>query len=136
MKKQGLTLTMFLLIILTDVGDSFSQLLMKRGLTETGIGFVSFSNALEFIFRNALSPWVWSGILLYSLTFFIWIVVLSRIDLSIALPVGSTSYILTPLMAILFLKENVPPLRWLGIMLIIAGMLFVSKSTQHASSNE
>ena len=123
---------MFFLIVLTDVGDSLSQLLMKKGLTQTGIGWVGFSNALEFIARNALSPWVSGGILLYALTFFIWIVVLTRVDLSVALPAGSTSYIWTPLMAILFLKESVPPLRWLGILLIVLGILFVSKSSQPA----
>ncbi len=138
MKKNGLTLKLFLLIVSTDIGDSVAQLLMKKGVMETGIGSVDFSNVLNFIAGNVCSPLVWLGIIIYALTFFAWIVVLSQVDLSVALPVGSTSYILTPLMAMVFLGEILNPLRWVGIFLIIAGIYFASKSTPQtfeASSN-
>lgn len=130
MKNSPLTLKIFFLIVATDTLDSIAQLFMKKGLIATGIWSVNLSNALDFIFQSASSPMVWIGLLFYALTFFIWIVVLCQVDLSIALPLGSTSYIMIPFMAILFLKESVTPLRWLGIFLIILGIHFVSKSKQ------
>ena len=129
-EKKGLTLKIFFLILITDFGDSAAQLFMKQGLTHTGITVLNLSTVFDFVIRNAASPWVWFGIFLYALTFFIWIVVLAHVDLSIAMPVASTSYILVPLIAIIFLHESVPPSRWIGIFLIILGIRSVSKSKQ------
>ena len=130
MKSNPLTLKIFFLIVFTDILDSAAQLFMKKGLVATGVGSVHLSNAVDFLLQNAASPMVWAGLLFYALTFFIWIVVLCQVDLSIALPLGSTSYILIPLIAIFFLRESVSPLRWVGIFLIISGIHFVSKSNQ------
>ena len=103
---------------------------MKQGLTRTGITVIHPATALDFVIRNAASPLVWLGIFLYALTFFIWIVVLSHVDLSIAMPLASTSFILIPVIAMIFLHESVAPARWAGIFLIILGIRLVSKSRQ------
>ena len=128
MKTNGLTLKIFILIVLNDVIDTVAQLFMKKGLIHTGISAVGFGNITEFIARNASSAFVWAGILVYTLNFFVWILILYKIDLSIAMPVGSTSYIFIPIAAVLFLHEHVSPLRWAGVILIILGIHFVSQS--------
>lgn len=128
MKSSGLTLKIFLLIVLNDIGDTIAQLLMKKGLTQTGIDSVNFGNIAEFSVRNMSSPLVWLGISVFVLNFFVWIVILSRVDLSIAMPVGSTSYIFVPIAAMFFLHEHVSALRWAGIILIALGIHFVSQS--------
>ena len=130
MKRGPLTLKIFVLIVFTDILDTIAQLFMKKGLIHTGIYSIDFSNILDFIMRNAASPLVWLGLFLHALTFFGWIIVLAKVDLSIALPLGSTSYALIPIIAMIFLKESVSPLRWVGIFLIIAGIQLVSKSEQ------
>ena len=128
MKSSGLTLKIFLLIVLNDVGDTIAQLLMKKGLIKTGIDNVNLGNIVEFAARNVSSPLVWLGIFVFIVNFFIWIIILSRVDLSIAMPVGSTSYIFVPIAAMFFLHEHVSVLRWAGIILIVLGIHFVSQS--------
>ena len=128
MKSSGLTLKIFLLIVLNDVGDTIAELLMKKGLIRTGIDSINFGNIVDFAVGNALSPLVWLGIFVFVLNFFIWIIILSRVDLSIAMPVGSTSYIFVPIAAMIFLNEHVGLLRWVGIILIVLGIHFVSQS--------
>ncbi|MCX5678658.1 MAG: EamA family transporter [Candidatus Omnitrophica bacterium] len=128
MKSSGLTLKIFLLIVLNDVGDTIAQLLMKKGLIKTGIDNINFGNIAEFAARNISSPLVWLGIFVFILNFFVWIIILSRVDLSIAMPVGSTSYIFVPIAAMIFLHEHVGILRWAGILLIVLGIHFVSQS--------
>jgi drug/metabolite transporter (DMT)-like permease len=71
---------------------------------------------------------VWWGILIYIASFILWLVIIYRIDLSIAMPVGSAAYVFIPIMAIIFLHETVSPLRWLGIGMVILGIYFISKS--------
>lgn len=128
MKYGDLTLKIFLMIILNDIGDTVAQAFMKQGLAATGISSVNMGNIAEFLARGVSSPVLWLGILVYILNFFVWIIIIYKIDLSIAVPVGSFSYILVPIAAMIFLREKVEPLRWLGIAFIILGIHFVSKS--------
>ena len=130
MKKNYLTLKIFSLIVLNDVVDTVAQLVMKKGLIATGINVITLGNVVEFLTRNASSVLVWLGVLIYALNFFIWIVILYKIDLSIAMPVGSTSYIFVPLAAMLFLHEHIGILRWIGIFCIVCGIHFVSQSNR------
>ena len=79
MKKGHLTLKIFSLIVLSDVVDTIAQLIMKKGLVGGGIDPVTFGNAVGFVARNASSWLVWTGVLMYVLNFFIWIVILYKI---------------------------------------------------------
>jgi len=130
MKKGGLTFGVFLLIIMTDIGESVAEILMKKGLTATGISSITMDNIREFIVMNASSYLIWAGVFIYILSFLAWIVILSRIELSVAFPIGSTSYIFVPILSIIFLNERVGALRWVGILFIVAGIHFVSKSAK------
>jgi drug/metabolite transporter (DMT)-like permease len=127
-KKSSLTLKVFALIILNDLIDTLAQFLMKKGLLHTGIDSVTFANILEFGARNSLSLLLWLGIIVQLLNFFVWIIILYKVDLSIAMPVGSTCYIFIPIVAAVFLHEHVGILRWAGILLIVLGIHFVSQS--------
>ena len=128
MKNNGLTLKIFLLIVLNDIGDTIAQLFMKKGLNHTGIDNIGLGNMTEFMAKGASSPLIWLGLFIFALNFFVWIVILSRVDLSIAMPVGSTSYIFVPIVAMIFLHEHISLLRWAGIALIVVGIHFVSQS--------
>jgi drug/metabolite transporter (DMT)-like permease len=126
--KGHLTFKIFALLVLNDLGDTLAQLLMKKGLVMTGITSVTFGNIAEFCARNSSSILLWLGIAVHTLNFFVWIVILYKVDLSIAMPAGSTSYIFIPLAAAVFLHERISILRWAGIMLIVLGIDFVSLS--------
>jgi len=128
MRKNHLTIKIILLIVLNDLGDTLAQFLMKKGLISTGIEQVNFGNILDFVTQNAASPLVWAGIIVFILNFLVWIIILFRVDLSIAMPIGSTSYIFVPLVAMIFLGEQVSLLRWIGIGAIILGINFVARS--------
>jgi len=136
MKYGHLTFKILLMIVLNDIGDTVSQTLMKQGLVATGIGSVGMGNIMEFLSKGISSPVLWLGISIFVLNFFVWIVILYKIDLSIAMPVGSFSYILVPISAMIFFHERVEPLRWLGIAFIILGIYFVSKSKSSVGEKE
>ncbi len=129
MKANGLTWKLFMAIVLTDVADSVGQLFMKKGLTAIGMDTITLQNLAQFLGECGLSGMIWLGVVCYILNFFLWITILPKVDLSVAAPVGSTSYIFVPLLAIFFLGETVGILRWSGIALIILGIHLVSQST-------
>lgn len=129
MKHFGrLTLKIFGLIVLNDLLDSISQLLLKKGVLQFGMTNIMLSNIAEFASRSLTSWLVMAGLTVGILNHFLWLVILYRVDLSIAMPVGSTIYIFIPLLSIIFLNEHVTLLRWAGIFLIIAGIHLVAKS--------
>ena len=128
MKTRHLTPSVFFLIIISGVFNIVAQILLKKGLLETGISHVTSANIIEFITWNAASIFIWSGIIVYSLNFFTWIAILYKADLSIAMPAGSITYLFIPLMAVLFFHEHIGLTRWIGIALIVSGIFFVSKS--------
>ncbi len=130
--KKHLTLQIFSLIILSDIVDSVAQFAMKKGLLSTGIHSISLGNMLEFVSKGASSVILWCGIFLYAVNFLIWIIILYKVDLSIAMPVGSICYVIVPIIAVVFLHEHMGLVRWLGILCIILGIHFVAQSKKSA----
>jgi len=94
----------------------------------TGIDNVNLANLTEFMSRMLTGSGFLTGLSLYVVNFFLWITVLSRVDLSVAFPTGSSSYIIVALLSLIFLDEHISLYRWSGIICIIAGIYFISKS--------
>ncbi len=93
-KKGKLTFSVLAMIIMTDVIESFAELFWKKGTLSTGIDDVTFNNFFEFMGKLLGSSGFLAGAGLYIINFFLWITVLSKVDLSVAFPTGSTSYII------------------------------------------
>jgi uncharacterized membrane protein len=75
-----------------------------------------------------LHPGVFLGVALLSLWMLSHMALLSFTDLSYVLPVTSIGYVLTALAGKLFLGETVSASRWLGIVLIMAGVILVGRT--------
>jgi len=136
MFKGRLTFKILMFLGLTDILETLTQVCFKKSvLFETGHSISSMVGAIPILQGAACSPFLWLGFLSVGLTFIIWSSVLSRIDLSVAVPVASFSYILVPVISIIFLHEKVTLLRWAGILSIIIGVIIVSFSTRERSKN-
>jgi len=131
MFKKKLTLKILLLLIASDILETAIQFFFKKSALAQH-GFVVADPASSLVFLKAVfsSPFLWAGLLTVIMVFIIWSTVLSRIDLSVAVPIASFSYILVPLVSIIFLHEKITVLRWLGIFFILAGVVLVSLSSK------
>jgi drug/metabolite transporter (DMT)-like permease len=76
------------------------------------------------------NPWVAVGILFLLAFFACYLSALSWADLTYVLPATSIGYVLMALIAKFALHEQVSPMRWLGIMLISAGVCFVTQGPE------
>lgn len=131
MFKKRLTLRLFSFLVLTDILETFTHLCFKKSvLTLGGIEMKALSDIFIFLKGAFSSPFLWLGLLSVFLTFSIWTGILSKIDLSVAVPVCSFSYILVPVASIIFLNEKIALLRWVGIFFILIGVIFVSLSSK------
>ncbi len=131
MNNKKLTLKILMLLIFSDGLETLTHFCFKKGaLTQSGLEINSFSQVPVFLAGVFSSPFLWMGLISVLFTFIIWSTVLSKTDLSVAVPVASFSYILIPLASAIFLGENVSLLRWLGVFFILAGVFFVSLSAR------
>jgi len=129
--KNKLTLKILFFLISTDILETFTQYCFKKSaIPQSDVFIKSFSDVFIFIKPFLGSGFLWLGFLSTLLAFVIWSSILSKIDLSVAVPIASSSYILVPLASIFFLGEEMTWLDWTGIFFIIIGVIIVSSSTE------
>ena len=130
LKRRELTFKIFLFLIFIDVLETFAQFCFKKSvLAANGFEIQTLQDILGFIARVAPSAYLWLGLFSVILIFTTWSTVLSKIDLSVAVPVCSFSYISVPLVSLVFLHEKISALRWLGISIILLGVVLVAVSS-------
>lgn len=72
-------------------------------------------------------PLFWLGGVLYGVGFLMWLVLLSKNDLSFIFPIAAGSLVVsTMLLGSLFLKESIPPLRILAAGCILVGIVLAN----------
>jgi uncharacterized membrane protein len=113
------------LIIFSSIGlAAIGQIIIKVGMGQIGqIGF-NFNQMLT-TFTN---PLVLGGLVFYGVSLILWLVVLSKEQLSFVYPMVAFSYLVTMILAKLILKENIPLLRWFGLGFILFGIILVARS--------
>lgn len=109
-------------VILGAVG----QILLKMGVKEVfgaeGIGVSAR------VFSAFLSIRVLIGFCLYGVSSLLWLMVLSKRDLSYAYPMIASGYVVVVFLSWLVFKENIPLLRIAGLVLICLGVAVVGIS--------
>jgi uncharacterized membrane protein len=103
-----------------SVGDA----LLSRGMKD--VGSISPNNFATVIL-SVMNPWVALGILFLLVFFAAYATALSWADLTFVLPATSIGYVVLTLIARFYLHEQVSVMRWLGIVLISAGVGFVTR---------
>lgn len=105
------------------------QFTLKTAMNEVGrIGAKEIAAVGDTVGKALREPRLYLGLALFGVSAVFWLVVLSRVDLSIAYPFVGLSYIIVVLFARLFLHENVTPLRWLGVAIVAIGIAIVGLS--------
>ncbi len=102
------------------------QLLMKQGMMI--FGKFPVTQLLAKIIPMVFQPYVFLGITCFAVSSIFWLVVLSRIDLSMAYPMVSVAYVVVAIFSYYIFKENVSLIRWLGIITICFGVFLISRS--------
>lgn len=118
------SLGLLLVSVLFAVGG---QLTLKTAMDSVGrIG--KTSQVGDTLLRAMKEPLLWLGLALFGISALFWLVVLSRVRLSVAYPIVGISYILIVLLARFRLHEHVPALRWVGVSVIALGIAIIGFS--------
>jgi drug/metabolite transporter (DMT)-like permease len=113
------------------ISASIGQILVRRGMLQMGeLSGWSPRYLVAYFWHALTNPWVIAGTVGNALFYFLFLAVLSWSEVSVALPLTALEYVIAAVLGIVFLKEPVPPLRWAGIALVIAGVLLISLDRQ------
>ena len=104
-------------IVLSTVAESVGQLAFKRA-TDAVPGALPHGAVVR-----ALVNWRWlaMGIVGFTVDAGLWSLALKLLDVTVAHPIGSLVFVVTALFSRALLGERIPPRRWAGIGLILAG---------------
>jgi drug/metabolite transporter (DMT)-like permease len=130
MRQKGVV-NMFaiILVIICIFFGAFGQISMKKGMTQLEkIDSISDLFQLSVIVDMLTNWYIIVGLLLYAIAAFLWLGALSSLDVSYMYPMLSVGYIITAILAFILFKEDVTLLRWVGIVLIVAGCFLVGRT--------
>ncbi|WP_017743504.1 EamA family transporter [Scytonema hofmannii] len=118
-----MTLQEFILLLMSVLASVAGQFFLKAGATK--LGRVSIDNAINHILSIITIPELLVGLASYGLGALAYILLLTRVNLSIAGPSVSLVYVFSVLLGYFIFKEHIPISRFVGLGLIMAGVILV-----------
>jgi len=112
-----MSLVSFAFILTGVLLNAGAQLLLKAG-----------TNARPLGLALAIEPHILAGLACYVVSVVVWVIGLSKVPVSIAYPMLSIGYVVNAIAAYYLLCEQVTPLRFAGIGVIIVGVFIVARS--------
>lgn len=130
--KRGIPISVIFLLLFNEAFDAAAQYCFKRAALVLGARSVTTPAEVFTFSVDALSQgWLWVGVAIIAVVFLSWAIVLTKVDLSVAMPLTSISYVFVALGSMCFLGEHVSLMRWSGIGLILVGVAVVSATSEH-----
>jgi len=118
----------FSLVLAGVLLNAAAQLLLKAGTNAVGHFEFSSANIVPVGLRLALEPFILSGVACYVVSLVVWIMALSRVEVSIAYPMLSIGYVINAVAAWYLFGESLTALRLTGIGFIVVGVFLVARS--------
>ena len=124
---------LFLLVLLGSVGNT----ILSKGMKDAGdldiSHFASLASGAARVLTNAT---IWAGIAMMLGFMVCHMLVLSWADYSFVMPFSAVAYALVPLLGYLFLHEQVSTARWIGIVLIVLGVVLINRTPHRTTPQQ
>ena len=123
-----MNLVSFALVFTGVMLNAAAQLLLKAGVKDVGVIQLTPSTLFSAGLKLAFEPHILGGLTCYVVSVVVWILALSRVQVSIAYPMLSLGYVVTAFAAWALMGESVNAMRMTGIAVIIVGVCLVARS--------
>lgn len=123
-----MSLLAFGLILTGVLLNAVAQLALKASVSDVGAISLDAAHAWPTAVQLMSGPWLWLGLGCYGISVVIWILALSRVDVSIAYPMLSIGYVVNAVAAWALFGESLGPERVAGIGIIILGVFVLARS--------
>ena len=112
-----------IIMLIAVVALAVGETLLSKGMKQAGRRGDGWEQQAALVVR---SGWIWAGLLLMIVHVGLYMLALKEADLSLALPLTAASYPLAALLAQFYLREDVGTARWIGTLVITAGVAIVA----------
>jgi drug/metabolite transporter (DMT)-like permease len=119
--------TVYLLIAATICFTVMGNLLVKAGMLEVGIFPEDMNMLPTFFFQAFTNLKVISGLALAVIAASAWMGAVSISDISFAYPFMSLSIVMVLALSGVVFGEIVPPIRWIGVLIVCIGIFVASR---------
>lgn len=126
--SHSMTWAAFALVLTGVLLNAVAQLALKASVSDTGIISLDFQSLLSSAGSLASNIWLWLGLICYAISVVVWILALSRVDVSIAYPMLSIGYIVNAVAAWHLFDEPMNIGKVVGIGIIIVGVYILARS--------
>ena len=117
-----------LLIVACVVLGVGGQLLLKHGMSKDRDAVDRASEVFPRLAKAVMSPVVIGGFLLYGISAALWLIVLTRAELSWAYPMLSLGYVFVVVLSRFLFHEAVTTTRLLGTLVVVLGVWLISRT--------
>ncbi|KXV07605.1 4-amino-4-deoxy-L-arabinose transferase [Caballeronia megalochromosomata] len=117
----------FICIIIGVLLNACAQLLLKAGVNAVGHFDLTAANIVPVGWKIATQLPIIGGLACYVLSVVVWIVGLSRVDVSIAYPMLSLGYVVNAFAAWYLFGEVMSMQRLIGIGIILFGVVVLAR---------
>jgi len=118
-----------ILLILFSVSLAvFGQFFLKKGMLQIGEMPLSIGTPFYLLGKVLTNLRLFIGFSLFGLSAVVWLVVLSRVDLSLAYPMVSIGYVFAMFLSWKYLGEEISVIRLAGVAVICCGVFLLSRS--------
>lgn len=118
----------FVFIMAGVLLNATAQLLLKAGTNAVGRFEFTAQNIVPVGMKLAFEPHIAGGVACYVVSLVVWLVGLSRVDVSIAYPMLSIGYVINALAAWYLFGESLTAQKLVGIGFIVLGVVLVTRS--------
>ena len=123
-----MTMLSFALVLSGVLLNAAGQLLLKAGTNSVGAFVFSADNLFPVGIKLASNPYILGGLGCYAISVVLWIMALSRVEVSLAYPMLSIGYVINAFAAWQLFGEALTAQRLVGIGTIIVGVFLVARS--------
>jgi drug/metabolite transporter (DMT)-like permease len=113
----------FGLFIISILTNAVGQYLLKAGALS--LGTVNDRDLIGYLMAVATTPLLVTGLFCYGFGALAYILLLTRVNLSVAGPAVALAYVISVLLGFFVFKESIPPVRMVGLGLIVCGVILV-----------
>lgn len=114
----------FGLLLISVIASSFGQLFLKLGALQ--LGAVTSTNLVGHLLKIATTPALIAGLAAYGVGAVSYILLLTRVKLSVAAPSASLIYLASVLIGYFVFQESISLGRAVGLGLIVCGVALVA----------
>jgi uncharacterized membrane protein len=133
-EERRLRVKTLVVVLMMVVCANLGDLMLKRGMLQIGAVQISRSGVWRALLSTIHNGTIWLGILFLLGFTFCYMTAVSWADYSYVMPAGAFGYAIQTMLAVAILHEAVTPQRWIGVVLIVTGVLLVGQT--HPSTTQ